>query len=98
MSSFRSEDLLARVPDMISTELDQETVLMHIEAGAYYGLEGPAQIIWRALESPLSFAALVDRLTAEYDVSPETCAADVEKFLLQMQIEGLLLVNPTLTA
>jgi Coenzyme PQQ synthesis protein D (PqqD) len=98
MSSFRPEDLLARVPDMISTELDQETVLMHIEAGAYYGLEGPAQIIWQALESPLSFAALVDRLTAEYDVSPETCAADVEKFLLQMRIEGLLLVNPTLTA
>lgn len=97
MPSFRSEDLLARVPEMISTEFDQETVLMHIEAGAYYGLEGPAQIIWQALETPLTFAALVGRLTAEYEVSAETCAADVEKFLLEMQKEGLLVVTPAQT-
>ena len=93
MSHFHPEDRLFHAQEMISTELDNETVLMSIEAGAYYGLEGPAQSIWKALETPLTFSDLVGQLTREYNVTPETCSADVEKFLLDMQKEGLLRVE-----
>ena len=79
---FGSEDRLSRVQNLLSTELDQETVLMSIDAGAYYGLEGPARSIWEILETPLTFSALVDRLVEEYRVSPEACAADLERFLI----------------
>ena len=90
---FGSEDRLSRVQNLLSTELDQETVLMSIDAGAYYGLEGPARSIWEILETPLTFSALVDRLVKEYQVSPETCAADLERFLSEMVREGLLRVD-----
>ena len=90
---FSSEDRLSRVQNLLSTELDQETVLMSIDAGAYYGLEGPARSIWEILETPLTFSALVDRLVEEYQVSPETCAADLERFLSEMEREGLLRVE-----
>jgi hypothetical protein len=66
---------------------------MSIDAGAYYGLEGPARSIWEILETPLTFSALVDRLVEEYQVSPETCAADLERFLSEMEREGLLRVE-----
>jgi hypothetical protein len=78
---------------MLSTQLDEETVLMSIDAGAYYGLKGPAQSIWEILETPLTFSALVDRLVKEYRVSPETCAADLERFLGEMEREGLIRVE-----
>jgi hypothetical protein len=90
---FGSEDRLSRVQNLLSTELDQETVLMSIDAGAYYGLEGPARSIWEILETPLTFSALVDRLVEEYQVSPKTCAADLERFLSEMVREGLLRVE-----
>jgi hypothetical protein len=90
---FGSEDRLSRVQNLLSTELDQETVLMSIDAGAYYGLEGPARSIWEILETPLTFSALVDRLVEEYQVSPETCAADLERFLEEIEREGLLCVE-----
>jgi hypothetical protein len=90
---FGSQDKLSRVQNLLSTELDQETVLMSIDAGAYYGLEGPARSIWEILETPLTFSALVDRLVEEYQVSPETCAADLERFLSEMVREGLLRVE-----
>ena len=90
---FGSEDRLSRVQNLLSTELDQETVLMSIDAGAYYGLEGPARSIWEILETPLTFSALVDRLVEEYQVSPETCAADLERFLSEMERVGLLRVE-----
>ena len=93
MRHFSPDDKLFRVPDMPSTELDQETILMSIDAGAYYGLEGPARAIWDHLATPLTFSALVDRLVTEYNVAPETCAADVEQFLAEMEREGLIRVE-----
>jgi hypothetical protein len=78
---------------MLSTELDQETVLMSIDAGAYYGLKGPARSVWEKLEAPLTFSALVDRLVEEYRVTPEACGADLEGFLARMEQEGLLRVE-----
>jgi hypothetical protein len=85
--------MLSRTENLLSTQLDEETVLMSIDAGAYYGLEGPARSIWEILETPLTFSALVDRLVEEYHVSPEICAADVERFLAEMEREGLLRVE-----
>jgi len=90
---FGPEVRLSRTENLLSTQLDEETVLMSIDAGAYYGLEGPARSIWEILETPMTFSALVDRLVEEYRVSPETCAADVERFLGEMEREGLLRVE-----
>ena len=77
MRSFNPQDRLSRAEGMLATELDQETVLMSIDAGAYYGLKGPARSIWEKLETPLTFSALVERLVKEYRVAPEVCAADL---------------------
>jgi hypothetical protein len=90
---FAAADRLSRVEDLLSTELDQETVLMSVDAGAYYGLEGPARTIWEILGTPMTFSTLVARLVEEYQVSPGTCAADVERFLDEMVREGLLRVE-----
>jgi hypothetical protein len=93
MRSFNPQDTLSRAEGMLATELDQETVLMSIDAGAYYGLKGPARSIWEELETPLTFSALVERLVMEYQVTPEACAADLEGFLAKMEQEGLLRVG-----
>lgn len=93
MRSFKPEDKLVRSSKMLSTELDQETVLMSIEAGAYYGMAGPARSIWEKLESPLTFSELVDSLVTEYAITPEECAADLQGFLDEMEREGLLRVE-----
>ena len=93
MRRFGPEDRLSRTNGLPSTELDQETVLMSIDAGAYYGLEGAARSIWEKLEKPTSFSELVDHLEREYRVSRETCASDLQKFLAELEREGLLRVE-----
>jgi hypothetical protein len=93
MRRFAPEDRLSRTRDLLSTELDQETVLMSIDAGAYYGLAGVARRIWNKLENPISFSDLVDCLEREYCVSRETCIADVQRFLAEIEREGLLRVE-----
>jgi len=93
MRHFAPEDQLSRTKDLLSTELDQETVLMSIDAGAYYGLAGVARKIWERLENPTSFSELIDCLEREYNVSHEICVSDVQKFLSEIEREGLLRVE-----
>lgn len=93
MRSFKPEDKLSRTENMLSTDLDQETVLMSIDAGAYYGMAGPARSIWEKLATPMTFAALVSLLVEEYAITPEACAADLQRFLGDMEREGLLHVE-----
>ena len=93
MRHFGPEERFSRTNDLLSTELDQETVLMSMDAGAYYGLEGTARSIWEKLENPTSFSELVDCLEREYRVSRETCVSDVQKFLAELEREGLLRVE-----
>jgi len=93
MHTFQSADKLTRRDGMISTELDQETVLMSIEAGAYYGMAGAARIIWEKLAAQVTFGELVQSLVEEYEISPEACSADLQEFLSDMEQEGLLIVE-----
>lgn len=93
MRHFSPEDRLVRTREMLSTDLDQETVLMSIDQGVYYGMARTARTIWQRLETPLTFSALVDELVKEYEVTSETCAADLQEFLGAMERGGLLRVE-----
>jgi hypothetical protein len=93
MRHFGPNDRLIRTQEMLSTEIDEETILMSIDAGAYYGLKGTAQIIWEKLETPMSFSVLVEALVREYQITPEDCVADLVGFLAEMEREGLLRVE-----
>lgn len=90
MGSFSPHTKFVRTDNLLSTELDQETVLMSVDAGAYYGMADTARDIWQRLEKPVTFAALVDDLVREYEVAPETCAADLQTFLQALEQEGLV--------
>jgi hypothetical protein len=93
MRRFNPEDKLVRAHEILSTELDQETVLMSIDAGAYYGMGDTARSIWEKLATPITFSDLVDALVEEYEVPREACAADLQGFLAEIEREGLLRVE-----
>lgn len=93
MRRFRPEDRLIRNDEMLSTELDKETILMSLDAGAYYGVAGTARIVWEKLSSPRTFAVLVNELVAEFAITPEKCAEELQRFLAEMESEGLLRVE-----
>lgn len=92
MTRIKPSDQLHRAQDLPSTQLDKETILMSVEAGAYFGFEGTAQFIWEALADPITMTGLLERIAGEFDVEPAACRADVEHFLNELLQEGLLRV------
>jgi hypothetical protein len=77
--------------EILSSKIDQEIVLMSIEAGLYLSLDPVGSRIWEILaEEPASAEDITDRLIEEYDVDRMECLADVKAFIEDLAYRGLI--------
>ncbi len=79
-----------RAGEVFTAPVDDMLLMMSVDAGKYFGLKGAGPRIWELLENPTTIDALVERLTAEYEVSPDMCAEQVSAFLGSLRQRKLL--------
>jgi hypothetical protein len=60
--------------------IDDELVLVDAETGQFFSLEGVGLEIWNSLDETGEIDAICARLESRFDVPPERCRADVERF------------------
>ena len=80
-------------PEQLSAELEDETVVLSLESGVYYGLNEVAARIWTFIAEERQVAAIVDQLLTEYEVDRSVCEAEVLDVLRHMLDSGLLEVG-----
>lgn len=85
--------IISRVPGLLATEVDGETVLMHVEQGQYFGLARTAHVIWELLVTPQSFAQLCQALTTRFSGPPGAIEADTRRFVQKMAEEKLVSID-----
>lgn len=92
MSAFTSETIVVRTNNVLATDLDDETIIMSIEQGTYYGVKQTARRIWELVEKPRSVYDLIALLSQEYRVEPEVCGPETITFLQELIQEGIIVV------
>ncbi|HEX5165638.1 MAG TPA: PqqD family protein [Thermomicrobiales bacterium] len=80
-------------PSIVSADLDNETVLLNVETGLYFGLDELGSLIWSMLAEGESRETISERLLAIYDVEPVRLLHDVDAFLDLLEANGLAYVN-----
>jgi len=50
---INGQTIIKKVKDIVSSELDDMTVMMSIENGAYYGFDEISTVIWKLIDEPL---------------------------------------------
>ena len=78
------ETRVERNPDILTSEIDQEVVMMSIEQGSYFGLNSVASSIWTLLDEPTTVEVLVGELMKEYEISKKQCEEEICQFLNEM--------------
>ena len=84
--------VVVQTNNLLTSELDGETVLMSVHQAAYYGLDSTAQRIWNMIAQPSRVADLCEQLIAKYEVDRATCERDVCSYLTELNKEGLIRV------
>jgi hypothetical protein len=81
---------MRRIGDILTSPLDDMLLMLDVEHGKYFGLNGTGPRIWELLEQPISEEELIDALLAEYEVTREVCATEVAAFLDGLRQRHLL--------
>jgi hypothetical protein len=76
--------------DQVHTSLGDETVILGLRDGVYYGLDAVGALVWSLVATPRRVADLVRAVTAEFDVDSERCERDVLTLLGELAGHGLI--------
>ena len=74
-------NVVSRRNDIDTTDLNGEIVMMDLEKGRYFSLNGVGSRIWEIIEEPIGINKIVDCLLEEYDVNRNECEENVLEFL-----------------
>lgn len=82
--------LISRSTELLVAPVRDELLMMDIDRDCYYGLDDIGSDIWRRLESPCRFGALIDGLAADYAAEHAVIAADLRPLLADMAARGMV--------
>lgn len=66
---------------IIQSKIGDEVVMMDIDSGFYFGMNGVGSVIWQHLSTAISLEELVGNLMDEFKVDKQTCESDTMEFL-----------------
>ena len=78
---FQSTDRFSISGEVLSQEVNGETVLLDLDGESYFGLNEVGTRVWQLLKEDLNIGLVLDTLDDEYDVSREQLESDVEDLL-----------------
>jgi PqqD family protein of HPr-rel-A system len=84
------ERQLAPSAHAVESPVGDETVILHLVKGTYYGLDAVGTQIWALLKEGLAPREICRRLEAEYKIDQAEIEADARAFLTDLEANGML--------
>lgn len=75
---------------VLSRRIGEETVLLNLETGQYFGLEGVGARIWELVEGGKTAVEIARTLVLEYEADEKQIETDVEKMIETFRVNGLV--------
>lgn len=79
--------------EVLSQEIAGESVLLDLQGENYFGLDSVATRMWQLIQEHQSTEQVFEKMLAEYDVTPEQLASDLEEMIGQLEKYGLVSVE-----
>jgi hypothetical protein len=78
---------------VIACAVSEETVLLDLASGIYFGLDPVGSTIWEMLAIPRRAEEIRDELLKEYEIAPEACEREVLQFLGELSKRELIVLD-----
>lgn len=75
----------------IANAVADETVILHLGSGTYFGLDPIGARLWSAIKDGAIPASLCDDLVAEYDIDQATLERDLRTLIDELAANDLIL-------
>ncbi|HSJ65988.1 MAG TPA: PqqD family peptide modification chaperone [Gemmatimonadaceae bacterium] len=85
--------VVSRSEEPVAIEVDGTVVMMSIDQGMYFGLEGVGPRIWALLDRPRRVDDVCTALTEEFDIDADSCRREVIGFLDELRDAHLIRIH-----
>lgn len=79
-----------RRDEIFSQSIQGEEVLMSLDSGEYFGLNGVAAFIWQLLQTPIQLDTLAAQIEQAFEIGRRDIRSEVEEFIFQLRQKGLV--------
>ena len=80
-----------RIPqEVIARQVGEETVMLDLAKGAYFGLDPVGARMWQLLAEGRTLAEVCDAIMAEYEASRDTIEGDLLTLVDDLMKQGLI--------
>ncbi len=76
--------------EILSVVADDETILMSVDGGRYYGIRGAMQPLLGPLRDGMTLDAMIDATCARYAVDRDAARTDIDAMLHRLSAAGIL--------
>ena len=83
-------DIVTIPPQVMARLVGDETVILDLASGTYYGLDPVGARIWQLMAEGKALASVCETLVDEFDVSRETLERDVLHLTKELCDKGLV--------
>ena len=87
---LHAESRFVLTDEQINTQLERDTVILNVNTGKYYSLEGVGSSIWEGIRAGLSLEAIQEAVLQKYQVNSKECLSDIEALVQQLFDAGLI--------
>jgi len=88
--NYQTTDHFEISDEVLSQEVNGETVLLDLSGESYFGLNEVGTRIWQLLKTSMTVGETLDTLEDEYDVEREQLESDVGELLGKLADAGLI--------
>jgi hypothetical protein len=85
-----SDELIVAAKDQVFCSLAEESVILNLKSGMYYGLDPVGSFVWKLIQTERDLREIRDLILEEYDVEPERCEQDLVELLNDFSAQGLV--------
>jgi hypothetical protein len=87
------QERLKASPDAFASAVGDETVLLQVKRGAYFGLDAMGTRIWSGVNAGQSAPEICEQIAAEFDVPIETVESDARTFLEELKANEIIVAD-----
>lgn len=85
-----TDTVIRKDASLMGGEMGNETVMMDMNTGDYFGLNEVGSEIWKLIAQPIKVSAIRDHLMGIYTIDQTNCEAETLKHLEELATENML--------
>jgi hypothetical protein len=87
------ESIVTVSKDQVACDMAEESAILDLKSGQYYGLNPIGTRIWALIQKPTPVVDILSKLLNEYEVDADRCERDLLTLIEELEQKGLVEIN-----